>query len=266
MNDEVEKLPVEEVEVEKEVPEHVRQAMELGWKPKDQFEGDPEDFRSAKDFIERGEMIGKIRSTTQQLKKVEDALRHIANQNKAVYANGYDQALKDLKAERREALADGDLVKADDLQERIEETKELKVKAIQEAGRPVQEMAQSNPAHEAWLARNPWYENKVMRKFADALAIEFIHENKGRISEDDVRKYVADTVREQFPQHFDKKVVAAPSPDSEGRGTTRSPVGSDTASKVKAGMSEEERTIMKTLIRATGMTEKEYLKQYSEAR
>jgi hypothetical protein len=31
-------------------------------------------------------------------------------------------------------------------------------------------------------------------------------------------------------------------------------------------MSEEERGIMKTMIRATGMTEKEYLKQYSEAR
>jgi hypothetical protein len=244
------------VENEVVLTEVEKQAMELGWKPKEQFEGDEGDFRSAKDFIERGEMIGKIRSTSQQLKKVEDALRHIASQNKAVYAKGYDQAINDLKAQRREALADGDLVKADDLQEKIEETKELKVRAVSETGRPVEELGQTNPKHEEWLARNPWYENKVMRKFADALAI----------SEDDVRHYVATTVREQFPQHFGNRVVAAPNPDSEGRSTQSRSTGSDASSKIRSQMSEEERGIMKTMIRATGMTEKEYLKQYSEAR
>ena len=35
-------------------------ARKEGWRPKEEFEGDPEKWRPAKEFVERGELFGKI--------------------------------------------------------------------------------------------------------------------------------------------------------------------------------------------------------------
>ena len=36
------------------------EAREQGWKPQDEYEGDPNKWRPAKEFVERGELFGKI--------------------------------------------------------------------------------------------------------------------------------------------------------------------------------------------------------------
>lgn len=248
-----------------------QRALDTGWKPKEEWEGPEDEWRPAKEYVERGEMIGKIRAANQRVEAVEKALRHVAEQNKKVYANGYDQAIRDLKNERRAALADGDLVKAEDLSEKIEEVKEQKNVAIQEAGKPVKQIANApEPEHLEWLEQNPWYNHPVMMKFADGLAEAFIEANQGRVTPEQIRQYVAKTVREEFPHRFPKpegkKVVAAPSPDEAGKGT--SSAGKSTSldsrlSKIKADMPDEHRQIMRTMMRSTGMTEREYLEQYA---
>lgn len=263
----------EEIKVEGEAPEvevkqyseTEQQAMSLGWKPKDQFEGDESDFRSAKDFIERGEMIGRIRSQSKQIQNVEQALRHITEQNTKVFANGYNQAIAALKAERRQALADGDLVAAEDIADKIESAKEEANVVVRQAQAPAANIPRVDPEHQAWVDANPWYQDRVMRNFADSMAKEFIHANQGQVTANEVRAFVAKTVKEEF-QHRFTKVQGAPNPDSEGRGTTTKSETTVSTSKVKQGMSEDEVRIMKTLMKSTGMTEKEYLKMYSEAR
>lgn len=241
-----------------------QRAVELGWKPESEFKGDKSEFRSAREFLERGEMIGKIRTQSKQIQAVEQALKAVADQNKKVFANGYQKAIQDLKAQRREALADGDLVRAEDISEEIENKKEEAHRAMQEIAKPIAQVPQVDPEHEAWLETNQWYNDKVMQKFADSVAIEFIREHDGQVTSKQVRQYVTKTVKEEFPHRFEKKVVAAPNPDGEGRGApsnTNSNLGK--LQKVKASMTEEERSIMKTMIKSTGLTEKEYLEQYS---
>lgn len=243
-------------------------AMEQGWKPKDQWEGSPEDWRPAKDYIERGEMIGKIRSLQQQNRQFEQAVRHITEQNTRVFANGYEKAIQDMKQERREALAEQDFVKADELSEKIEEVKELRTRAIHEAARPIQQAQGPDPEHLEWLAKNTWYENPVMQKFADALGIEYVRVNNGQVSPEQVRNYVAATVRKEFAHKFPKPIVAAPNPDASGsransNGKPQTTGLNTRLSKIKAEMPEEHRQIMKTIIRASGLTEAEYLEQYA---
>ena len=43
-----------------DVDPYESEAREQGWKPKEEYEGDPEKWRPAKEFVERGELFGKI--------------------------------------------------------------------------------------------------------------------------------------------------------------------------------------------------------------
>lgn len=238
--------------------EQEQQAMLLGWKPEDQFEGDKSQFRSAREFLERGEMIGKIRALSKQNSEITRAIQHMSAQQAKMYDNGYKAALADLKAEKKAALAEGDLVKAEEVQEKIDDLKER---------RPNPQVPQINevdPDHEAWVSRNLWYvENKVLHNFADELAKEYVRVNQGRVTADDVRNYVEETVKKEFAHRFGgSKVVAAPSPDGAGRQSGKPGSGSNQLSALKAQMSESDLGIMKTIMKTTGMTEKEYLQQY----
>jgi hypothetical protein len=245
---------------------HEDQAKSLGWRPKEEFEGNPEDWRSAKDFIERGEMIGRIRSQSQKIQNIEQALKHVTTQNANVYANGYKQAIADLKVQRRQALEDGNVVLADDISERIDATRAEAVKAVAGAVAPVRQLDSGpDPEHHMWVQSNPWYDNiPTMRRFADSAAIEFVQANAGKVTPDQVRRYIGDLVRSEFPHRFVKGNQAAPNPDGEGRSNRGAVTGDQRLSKIESSMTEEQRTIMKTIMRSAGMTKAEYLKQYSE--
>jgi len=261
--------PKTEVDSKPDAPvlsEREQQAASFGWKPKDEWVengGDPEDWRPAKDFLERGEMIGKIRALTKESQDVQKALRHVAEQNKKIYETGYKQAVNDLTAERRQALAEGDLVKADEIGEKLDAAKEELKKVQTPASKPV------DPEFYPWVEQNQWYNDPVMRKFADALAIEYVNINNGQPTAAETRDFVAKTVKKEFAHRFNaQKPVAAPSPDGNGRESSNSKSqGTSRLSKIESEMPEEHRQIMKTMLKTVkGMTKEEYLKQYSEAR
>jgi hypothetical protein len=276
---EEEKIVTEEVKTEivEETPsgpqysESEQRAMELGWKPKDKWveEGhDENDHRSAREFLERGEMIGKIRATERELQQTKQAIGHLAQQQKQVYERGYETAISDLRAQRKAALAEGDVVAADDIADKIEETK-LKLNQVK-AAPAVPQQNQVDPEYPAWVEANPWYTDRVMQKFADSLAMEYVAnaQRTGQtFTNSQVRDFVTKTVKEEFSHRFKpagNKVTGAPNPDGEGRGSGGKE-RNDTLSKVKSGLSEDERQIMKTIMRSTGMSEQDYLKMYSNA-
>jgi hypothetical protein len=247
---------------EREYTEQEQSAMLLGWVPEEKYEGDKGQFRTAREFLERGEMIGKIRNLSKQNQQITQAIQHMSSQNAKLYDNGYKQAITDLKTERRAALAEGDLVKADEIAEKIDEVKE------KQASNKVQAPAiqQADPEHESWVAENAWYDsNPVLRNFADSLAVEYVRVNQGQVNAKDVRDYVSKTVKQEFAHRFPKPVVGAPSPDGAGRTTQSNKPGSSTnqLSALKASMTESDRAIMKTIVKTTGMTEQEYFKVYA---
>lgn len=262
----------QESEQHQEEPQYTEtelRAMEQGWIPKDKYEGEPNDFRSAKDFLERGEMIGKLRSQSQELQVQRAAIEKLAKQNSSIYESGYKRAIADLQAQRKEALEQGDLVKAEEIRDQIDETKEQLEAQRQSAAKPA--TPQVDPGYNDWIQQNPWYHDKVMQKFADSLALEFMHVNHGQVSPDQIREYVAKTVKEEFAHRFkqaDTKVRGAPNPDGNGRGSGKeTSAHSNELSKVEKGMTDEERGIMRTVLRATpGMTKEQYLKMYAEVR
>ena len=248
---------------------HVEKATALGWMPKEEWIAaghDEDDWKPAKTFLEVGELIGKVRTSQRELSDTRQALNFATQQNRQVYEKGYKAAITELRAQKRAALAEGDLVRADEIDEKIDATKDELDNLHRTAAQPPRQNA-PDPEHVEWVQRNPWYDtDERLRRYADSAAVEYINVNRGSVMPAQVRDYVEKEVREAFSHRFQPKTKGAPNPDGEGRSAGRQSGSKldSTLAQAKANMSDQDRSIMKTMMRSAGLTEAEYLKLYAQ--
>jgi hypothetical protein len=152
-------------------------AIEQGWIPKEEFDGDEESFIDAAEFVRRGELFRKIETQSKELKAVRQAIEALKVHHSKVKESEYQRALKTLQDARKQAFVDGEHERAFALEERIDEIKAEKDQIVREAETPAVEDVGYTPEFQSWVDRNSWYEsNKVMRKAADAIGMELHQE------------------------------------------------------------------------------------------
>ena len=100
------------------------EAQEIGWRPKDQWTGDPEDWVDARTFLRNGEFMGKIHNLNRQNKDLQTAVHDMKNMLSNAEKKCREAAIAELKASKVQALHHGDYVKVADIDERIAEAKE----------------------------------------------------------------------------------------------------------------------------------------------
>lgn len=229
-------------------------AIEQGWIPKEDFDGDVSEFIDAPEFVRRGELFGKIEKQSKELKAVRQALDALSKHHTKVKEMEYERALKTLKDARRQATMEGDHERALTLEDKIDEVKAEKEAIVQESRQTqVQEPDTYTPEFENWVSRNEWYEsNRLMRKAADALGKE-LYEEGGR-SPSEVLVLVEKEIRKEFAHKF-----AGPGAQR------RTPVEGSTrggAAKDDLQMTSEEVDIMRKIVAVTpGYTEADYKKE-----
>jgi len=59
-----------------------QQAMLKGWRPSDEFSGDPKDFRSAQEFLGRTDLYNKISNQNIVIKRLEDSMQELTGLNR----------------------------------------------------------------------------------------------------------------------------------------------------------------------------------------
>lgn len=234
-----------------------QRAMEQGWRPKEEFEGDPDAFIDAPEFVRRGELFSKIEHQSKELKAVKAALDALKTHHSKVKEVEYNRALKALQNARKQALVDGETERFLELEQRIEEVKEEKeafdTELEQVKADPVRDI---NPEFTAWIDRNPWYDSsKPMRAYADKLGIELAQEGH---APSEVLKLVEREVKKEFAHKFQNQKAARP---QAVEAPARSGGKADTFQ-----MTEDERTIMRKLVRAGAMTEQEYIAELKKTR
>ena len=144
--------------------------MAQGWKPKDQWDGDPAKHRSAEAYLDRGELLGKLKSQGAELRQVKEMLTHMSEHNKKVYAAGYEKAIVDLKAQRIHAMKDENFEAVAAIEEAIDQNKE----ALNQIRRqPVAQPPTQNKAlADDWLSKNSWYKTDLsMKHWANGMAV-----------------------------------------------------------------------------------------------
>lgn len=234
------------------------QAREQGWKSQEEYDGEPGKWRPAREFVERGELFGKIDTMGRELKETRKALKMLQEHHTKVKETEYNRALVELKALQKRHLEEGN---ADEYLQTTELLHDLKTeqKARQVAAEMVPQPQGVDPRFTSWVDRNKWYANDAdMRQFADSLGLGYSKANPG-VDPEEVLDYVATQVKLRYKDKFENPNRNKPSA-VEGRST---PTGSK---KDSVELSEDERKVMNTFVRQGIMTKEEYIAQVKAMR
>lgn len=234
-------------------------AMENGWKPKEQYSGDPAKWRSAELFMELKPFYERIESQSKLIKQNQKQFQDIAKDMATVRQQAYDKAINDLKSAKRNAMRDGDLERVSNIDDQLDNVREQKQKQLQIDAQKIQEATQPeqtgvlHPSFVDWQNRNTWYtRDEDLKDWADARGQRLAAQGT---NPDAVLAQLEREVKQKFPEKFTNPNAAKPSAVAAG--------GSKPSAKAaKLNMSDEERRIMNTIIRSGALTEDEYVKQY----
>jgi hypothetical protein len=251
----------QEQQVEKQTSPIEERALEMGWRPREEFEGDEEDFIDAKEFVRRKPLFDKIESVSRESKTLRKALDSLKSHYTKVRETEYQKALRDLKQEQKQALADGDVDRfyaIEDEQKLVEQEKAV----FMEAQAQIQtEPQQVHPEFAAWVDRNRWYETQPhMQTFADGVGARLQGAVRaGTMTPAQVLKEIEKAVRDEFPTRFRN-------PNKDKPAAVEGSVRSGTSSTKEPVLSDEERQIMNTLVRGGHLTKEQYLADLKRAK
>ena len=184
------------------------EAKKEGWAPIEHWKGNPDDFKSAEQFVKDGEKIPAILKSKierkdediAQLKAQQTELRQTTKQFKDFMDNSLqrerkekDKLKRELEAVRKQAVTDGDGEAFDRADRQLEELKEA----------PTQETNGLDPLAQSWLEENSWYaSNDTLGAFADGLSERLMAQGyTGKAYFDELTK----RTQEAFPDEFGNK-------------------------------------------------------------
>ncbi|MGH7748486.1 MAG: hypothetical protein ACREQ5_27565, partial [Candidatus Dormibacteria bacterium] len=184
-----------------------------GWRPQDEYHGDPERWIDAETFVKRGREINPILKASNdrlkrdmaemrsQLARNELATKELQEYNSKIAVRAYERALATLKAERKEALVEGDMVKVSDLDDAIESTRESKPIPVPESSKP--STPAIDPVFIEWQQENTWYsdKNQDLMDYANAVGIR-LHREQPSLAGADFLTKITSTVKKAFPDKF----------------------------------------------------------------
>jgi hypothetical protein len=230
------------------------EASEQGWVPKEQWVeagNDPEEWRTAKEFRDRGVLYKDLHGTKRDLKQTQATLTALQKHHKYVFEKAHRAAVADLKREKRAAMANEEFDRVEAIDEEIEQANtEFQTAATQlDAAAPVN--AGPHPDFQAWISMNPWYERDAdLREEADAVGMVYFNKNTSTPPQQ-VLKHVAEVMRKRHPDKFGQKKVAPNPTAAVNRTQTK-------GREVDIELDAMEREIMNTLVKGGTMTEKQY--------
>lgn len=222
------------------------EAREQGWVPQDEWTGPPDAWRDAETFVAKGQQVtaimrkklaGKDRELAELRKQLEGTsgtvseLRdYIAN----VEQKAFDRAVATLKAERKNALANGDFGGAAELEEQIDTLKDAR-SSVPEVKKSAPASGDGNPpaadqVHPdvaRWMQSNPWFveTNQDAVDFANGAALSLVkrYQSQGiQKAPAEILQEVTGKVRQRFPELFEAPPAMFDSSSTGGSGRQRS--------------------------------------------
>lgn len=268
MNDDAQKIEVAETaQTEGPSAEVIAEAERSGWVPKEKFRGDPEEWADAETFVRRGREINpflrksndslkrELNEARSELNELKLTTKEFANEFAKMKENAYKRAIGELKAERRDAIKDEDLNRADEIEERIEELKEeAKTLPAVKAEAP---KAPDMTAYNEWRDENKWYrpENEEVYDMAEVIALRMRKEDPSLVGKAFLDE-VARRVKKRLPEAFENKNrEKAPHEGPSARGTTKDKRG-------YASLPADAQKACDKFVKAKLMTQEQYLNTY----
>ena len=236
-------------------------ARRMGWKPQEEYKGDPNRWTDAESFVKVGEE--RIPVMKENYRKLEDKYTNLEQQVKQqreyqehMGKVQYERAMKELKAEQKEAVEDADTEKFEQLEQRKEQIK-VDYSPKQSTQKP-NEVA-------AWETRNTWYQNPILADKAVKLEKRILEEEAFKQSQDyQYRPMNLSDRLEEVSRRFNadftpQKEVARKLPAVEG---ARQSGSGKTAAKTWGDIDPNHMEAANAQVKCGLLTKAEYLKDY----
>lgn len=175
-------------------------AAELGWKPKDQWQGDPEAWKPAADFIKAGRDIQQ--STSRELRALREQMERVAGVTSQIVTDKVAERDAYWQTQFNQAVEEGDTETARKLAE----------------NRPSAAAKGADPTVASWVSKNEWF-NK------DPLARARAEEISNKLAHLPVSEQLAQVergIRKEFPEHFPAPAKTPPATQT-GQSRTAQP-------------------------------------------
>jgi len=218
--------------------EIVKEALGMGWTPRERYKGPPDKWIDAAEFVERGhrilpivnarakklegelgltkQQLAEMRESMEQFKVFHDEMRQSLVKQKD---DAYAQAVSDLKAAKAQARRDGDDSRVDEIDEALLDLK------IEKAAKPVEKPADKvadrtpqdlskTPEFKAWALENKdWFGvDEDMSAYAVAQA-QIIRQKNPNIGVEEFLTQVSEKVNKFFgDRKVDKEEDDEPRP------------------------------------------------------
>ena len=234
--------------VAEEVNEVEQEAVKKGWKP--------DGPKSAEEFLRAEPLYEEIKARGREIKDLRVTLEELTSHMKKQQEIGYQKALHELKAERVEAIQEGDVEKVESLERQIKDTET----GIEEATKPQEHPSVTSfyERHNSWWS-DPSYEAQEMRDFAAKRDIELSSQG---LSPDTIIETLESDLRYKFPKKFENKAQEEP---MVVESNTRE-VRSEPSTLRFSELSTTEKQLYRFLQDNNPMEAKEYLKELKKMR
>lgn len=237
-----------------EVSPIAAKAMQMGWRPQADWDGDPDDWVDAKEYVGRQKLYDRIQDSNKRLKQLEKTLNEFKGHHEKVKETEYKRALETLKQQKIRVLEEGNAAELLEIDDKIDEVKEQMREAKQTAKQPEVDPDFQRVMTE-WVDRNKWYQNEPdMKKEADLIGYTYVQLNGPGDGPEGVLKAVEKEMRKRYPEKFvNPRKEQAPKVETGG-----DKPGTDKADSSNVVLTDEESQAMRKFVRAGLMTEKEY--------
>lgn len=233
-------------------------AREKGWRPKEEYNGDPAHWRSAEVFLALDEPIKKIEALAKELKEQKKANQYLLDHHQKVKESEFKRAYEFLKQEKKQAYEQGDVDRVIEIDEQIAAFRETQKQQKQAEFRKEEPVEEIHPEFKAWTQRNDWYEkNSEMREAADALGMKHAQNNPSKTPAE-VLAWVENQIKKLYKDEFSNPNRSKPSAvEGVSSGSGKSSKGGVDESS----LSDEERQVMMTFVRQGIMSKEQYIKE-----
>lgn len=165
------------------------EARKSGWAPKDEWKGDPDDWKTARQFVEYGEEKAEYDTRIERLEKSN-------RKAEAALKRQRDERLASLKAQKQAAVKAGNVEQVDAIDERIDA---IKAEAEDDAEKSADEDSFEVVAD--WQLENKWYgTDKAMSDYAATISEGYANKHPGSSMKANLA-YTEKKVREKFPDY-----------------------------------------------------------------
>lgn len=200
---------VKDDEVEKneesEISEVELKAIKMGWTPKDKFKGDPDNWRSADEFVERGESMlpiikAQVKRQDREIAELKETLQKFGEYHTKTEQRAYEKAYNELREQRAQAIAAGDGAAFDRVDGEINAlNKQLEASKVEI--KKAESDSENDPVYIEWKSRNSWVNDPKAEQWAFSYGNYLINAGKAERGLDVFEK-ISKAAKTEFPDKF----------------------------------------------------------------